>query len=110
MSTQKIALAAALAALLATPLTVFSESVIHSANTEMGYTQYPDHSKAGKSRADVQAELKTAMKSPRWDFWSRLGAPLPVPSTAPGKTREEVRSEAITANRTGSIPRGEVSY
>ena len=108
MSTQKLVLIAAFAVLSGAPLAVFAE-IIHPANTEMGYVSHPDHANP-RPRATVRAELEAAMKSPRWDFGSRLGAPMSAPSTGPGKSRDQVRNEAITANRTGLIPRGEFSY
>ncbi|MDP2818888.1 MAG: DUF4148 domain-containing protein [Polaromonas sp.] len=109
MSAQKLALITALAVLSGAPLAA-SAGIIHPADTEMGYVSHPDHAKPGKSRAEVRAELEAAMKSPRWDFWARLGVPMPTPSTGPGKLRDQVRNEALTANRAGLIPRGEFSY
>ncbi|MDI1268100.1 MAG: DUF4148 domain-containing protein [Polaromonas sp.] len=109
MSTQKLALIAAFAVLSGASLAVSAE-IIHPADTEMGYVSHPDHAKPGKSRAEVRTELEAAMKSPRWDFWARLGAPMPAPSIGPGKSRDQVRNEAIAANRAGLIPRGEFSY
>lgn len=108
MSTQKLALIAAFAVLSGASLAVSAE-IIHPADTEMGYVSHPNHANP-RPRAEVRAELETAMKSPRWDFWARLGAPMPTPSTGPGKLRDQVRNEAITANRAGLIPRGEFSY
>lgn len=108
MSTQKLVLIAAFAVLSSAPLAVFSE-VIHPANTEMGYISHPNHANP-RPREEVRAELETAMRSPRWDFWARLGAPMSAPSTGPRKSRDQVRNEAIEANRAGLIPRGELSY
>lgn len=110
MSTRKLALATTLAVILGAPLAVSADSVIHPAPTELGYKEYPDHAKPGWSRADVRTELEAAMKSPGWDFTSRLGAPMPIRLTGPGKTRDQVRNEAITADRAGLIPRGESTY
>lgn len=109
MFAQKLAFFAALAVLSGAPLAVSAE-VIHPAHTEIGYISHPDHAAPGKARAEVRAELEATMKSPRWDFWSRLGAPMPAPSTGPVKSRDQVRNEAIAANRGGLIPRGELSY
>lgn len=108
MSTQKLALIAAFTVLSNAPLVAYSE-VIHSVNTEVGYVSHPDHAHP-RPRTEVRAELETAMKSSRWDFWARLGVPMPTPSTGTSKSREQVRNEARTANQAGLIPRGEFSY
>ena len=66
----------------------FANNVIHSANTEMGYTTHPDHAPQSRSRAEVRAEIDQARKDGSWNFL-RVGAPVPVKNTKP-LTREEV--------------------
>ena len=87
---QKLTIAAGLAlAALTTP--AFSSGVIHSANTEMGYTNHWDHAQPGRSRADVRAEIEQSKRDGSWNFL-RIGAPVPVKASKP-LTRAEVVSD-----------------
>ena len=88
------AVALSLAA-LASP--AFATEVIHNATNEMGYTVHPDHAKAGKSRAEVLAELDAAKKQSSWSLM-RLGAPLPMTGGTP-LTREQVEADLLRAQK-----------
>lgn len=77
-------------------------SLYHAANTDAGYTYHPDHAKNGKTRAQVLAELEAARKDGTLALMQR-NEPLPIKSTGPGKTRQEVidemRNESPEARR-----------
>lgn len=74
----------------ATP--ALASSVIHSANSEMGYTSHPDHAQSGKSRSEVLAEIDQSRKDGSWAY-HRLGAPLPAKSAGQPLTREQVLAD-----------------
>lgn len=76
----------------------FASGVIHHANTEMGYTLHPDHAQAGKSRAEVTAEIDQARKDGTWTVL-RVGGALPAKSSAPGLTREQVLADLERAQQ-----------
>jgi hypothetical protein len=67
-------------------------ALYHAAGGEAGFTYHPDHAKNGKTRAEVLAELDAARKDGTLALMQR-NAPLPVKSTGPGKTRQEVINE-----------------
>lgn len=78
-------------------------SIYHAASDEAGFTYHPDHATKGKSRAEVQAELEAARKDGTLALMQR-GAPLPIKSAGPAKTRQQVidemRSESPEQRRT----------
>lgn len=75
------------ATLLLASAPAFASNVIHSAPTELGYTEHPEHAGVAKTRSEVLADLAQSQKDGSWAF-HRIGAPLPVPA---GKlTREQV--------------------
>lgn len=74
-----------------------ASSVIHSANTEMGYTTHAEHAQAGKSRNEVIAEMDQSKKDGTWAF-HRLGAPVPV-KTGPALSRQQVLAELDRAQK-----------
>lgn len=74
------------------PAASFAKSEWHPTNNEAGVTYHPDHARSTKSRADVLAELDAARKDGTLFIMQRGGA-VPIKSTGPGKTRDEVRSE-----------------
>lgn len=88
-------LSATMFASLAAP--AIANGVIHSANTEMGYTTHPDHAAAGKSRAEVLAEIDDAKKNGTWQYL-RLGAPVPV-RAGTALTREQVEADLLRAQK-----------
>jgi hypothetical protein len=75
----------------------FADQVLHTANTEMGYVNYPEHAKPGKTRAEVIAEMETAKKVGSWEF-IRRGAPLPVKGGVP-LTRAQVEADLLQAQK-----------
>jgi hypothetical protein len=63
---------------------------------------------SGKSRAEVMSELKEAHASGTLSFSERdYPAVQEAPGTDGGKTRAQVRAEAIEARRLGLIPQGD---
>lgn len=85
----------------------FASSTIHSASTEIGYTVHPDHAQAGKLRSEVLAEIEQSKKEGTWNF-HRIGAPLPVKSSAPPLTREQVEVELERAQKDPTWAAGSV--
>lgn len=75
----------------------FGNGVIHSANTEMGYTVHPDHAQITKSRAEVTAEIEQARRDGTWNYY-RLGAPLPIKAGTP-LTRAQVEADLLRAQQ-----------
>ncbi|GDY37499.1 MULTISPECIES: DUF4148 domain-containing protein [unclassified Acidovorax] len=73
-----------------------ASGVIHSANTEMGYTTHPDHAAQGKSRDQIVADMEQSKKDGLWQY-HRFGAPVPVKGTA--LTREEVLADLERAQK-----------
>jgi len=93
MSSIKIAFATvAVISAVALPGLAQATSLYHSANTDAGYTYHPDHVTNGKTRAEVRAEVEAARKDGTLALMQR-NAPLPIKSTGPGKTRQEVIDE-----------------
>lgn len=82
---------------LAAAAPAFAGSVVHSANTEMGYTAHPEHAQPGKSRSDVIAEMEQSKKDGSWAF-HRFGAPVPVKGGAL-LTRDQVLAELDRAQK-----------
>lgn len=82
---------AAVVVLAALAAPAFASSVIHAANTEMGYTTHPDHAQSSRSRAEVVAEIEQSRKDGTWNFY-RVGAPVPTKNAAP-LTREQVLAD-----------------
>lgn len=76
----------------------FASGTIHPTTTEMGYTVHADHAQAGKSRSEVLAEIEQSKKDGTWNFL-RVGAPLPVKSSAPALTREQVLADLERAQK-----------
>jgi len=85
---------AALAATVALALPGFaqSDSMYHLANSGIGFTYHPEHFKSTKSRAEVIAEVEAARKDGTLALIQQ-GVPLPMKSTAPAKTRQQVIDE-----------------
>lgn len=79
---------------LALPGLSQATSVYHAASGEAGFTYHPDHAVNGKSRAEVLAELEAARKDGTLALMQR-GAPLPIKSAGPAKTRQEVIAEML---------------
>lgn len=75
----------------------FASGVIHSANTEMGYTTHPDHAQPGKTRAEVLTEMEQAKKDGTWEF-HRSGVPLPAKAGTP-LTRAQVEADLLRAQQ-----------
>ena len=66
----------------------------HPANNEAGVIVHPEHFKSTKTRAQVRAEVETAMREGRLSF-GESNYPPPAPDTGPGKTRAEVVNELL---------------
>ena len=84
------------------PVMAQANSLYHPADTDAGYTEHPDHWKSTKTRAQVMAEVDAARKDGTLALLQR-GAPLPVKSSEPPKTRQQVidemRAESPDARR-----------
>jgi hypothetical protein len=84
------------------PLAAQANSVWHTAPGEAGVTYHPEHFKSTKTRAQVMAEVDAARKDGTLALLQR-GAPLPLKSSEPPKTRQQVidemRSESPQARR-----------
>lgn len=94
MNIHKALTVSAVALVLAIPGFVSATSLWHDAGGEAGATFHPDHIKSTKTRADVLQELESARKD--GSFWYlQRGFPVPVKSTGPGRTRDEVRNEVL---------------
>ncbi|MCI5069068.1 DUF4148 domain-containing protein [Acidovorax sp.] len=78
---------------------VLASGVIHSANTEMGYTSHPEHAAASKSRDQVNAEMEQSKKDGLWQY-HRFGSPVPVKGAV--LTRAEVVADLERAQRHSS--------
>lgn len=86
--------ALAVATTFAVPSLAQADSMYHPTTGEIGYTYHPEHFKSTKSRADVIAELEAARKDGTLALLQR-GAPLPIKSTGPAKTRKQVIDEML---------------
>jgi hypothetical protein len=76
------------------PVMAQANSLYHPAQGEVGFTEHPTHWTSPKTRAQVMAEVEAA----RMDGTLALmqsGAPLPLKSTGPGKTRQQVVAELL---------------
>ncbi|GAA0530883.1 MULTISPECIES: DUF4148 domain-containing protein [Burkholderiales] len=76
----------------ALPMAAQANSIWHPAPTEEGFTYHPDHFKSTKTRAQVLAEVEAARKDGSLALLQR-GVPLPIKSTEPRKTRQQVLDE-----------------
>ncbi|HNR82655.1 DUF4148 domain-containing protein [Ottowia sp.] len=74
------------------PVLAQANSLYHSAQGEVGFTEHPDHWKSTKTRAQVMAEVEAARKDGTLALMQR-GAPLPIKNTGPAKTRQQVIDE-----------------
>lgn len=92
MKPARPALLPALALSLVLPLAANANSVWHPASGEAGVTYHPDHFKSTKTRAQVMAEVDAARKDGTLALLQR-GAPLPIKSSEPPKTRQQVIDE-----------------
>jgi len=82
--------------LVALAAPAFASSVIHSTNTEMGYTTHPEHAQTGLTRAQVRAELDKARSEPSW-AQVRVGV---TPSRfASSLSREQVEADLLRAQK-----------
>lgn len=80
---------------LSTP--ALATGLIHSANTEIGYTTHPDHAQPEMARAEVLAEIGRAKTDGTWQY-HRIGVPLPVKAGTP-LTRAQVEAELLRAQK-----------
>lgn len=94
MTFNRNALLLSLAALaIAAP--AHASAIYHAAGGEIGYTQHPDHQQASsRQRSEVLGEIQAARKDGTLALLSR-GMALPLPKTAPAKTREQVQNEYL---------------
>jgi len=77
---------------IALPGLAHAASIYHADSSEAGFTYHPDHAKNGKSRAEAAAELEASRKDGTLAIMQR-GAPLPIKSAGPAKTRQQVIDE-----------------
>ncbi len=92
----------ALAVLLAVGTApAIASGVMHDNNGELGYSVEPNHTPAGKTRAQVLQELDAA-KSDRRSPYYRFQYTMPQPpvTAAPGKTRAEILRESSMSSPT----------
>lgn len=69
-------------------------STDHTTNTDASFAYHPDHATGSKARANVLAELDAARKDGTLVLIQRC-APVPIESTTPAKTRQQVISEIL---------------
>jgi hypothetical protein len=89
-------LALAATAALTLPALSHATSMLHAANSEAGYTYYPEHAKSTKTRAQVSAETAAARKDGSLDRYPaqyQLNASVAAKDAGPGKTRQQVIAE-----------------
>lgn len=102
MTSIRLVLLPAIAIAMTLPLAAQANSVWHPASGEAGVTYHPDHFKSTKTRAQVMAEVEAARKDGSLALLQR-GAPLPMKSVEPPKTRQQVidemRAESPDARR-----------
>ena len=91
LSLSSMITAVAAAATLSLP-GIASAAYEHPANNEAGVIIHPEHFKSEETRAQVQAEAVAATQQGRLSY-GESDYPPPVPSTGPGKTRDEVINE-----------------
>ena len=92
-------LALAATAALTLPALSHATSMLHAANSEAGYTYYPEHAKSTKTRAQVSAETATARKDGSLDQYQaqyQLNVPVAAKDAgrqdaATGSCRDEQR-------------------
>jgi len=102
MNAFRLALVPAAAFAFTLPLAAQANSVWHPAAGEAGVTYHPEHFKGTKTRAQVMAEVDAARKDGTLVLLQR-GAPVPVKSSEPPKSRQQVidemRAESPDARR-----------
>jgi len=111
MSARQFALIATITTSALVPFAASATSLYHFVGGEIGFTFNPDHVKSPKTRADVIKELVAARKDGSLSL-QQGEAYLPLPQKtvgagSTGRTRVEVRREAIATNKAGLISRGE---
>lgn len=92
MNLRKTTALCVVAAAITLPGMSFASSEWHPTGGEAGGTYHPNHATSTKTRAAVIAELDAARKDGTLAIMQRGGA-IPIKSTGPGKTREQVVSE-----------------
>jgi hypothetical protein len=107
MSVRKMPLFMPVLFVVLVPLGASAGGVVHNTTSEIGYASYPSHAVAGKSRAQIEAEIEAARKDGSLAILQR-GMPLPFKPTGAGPTREQVRTEAELLNKAYLLPRGEM--
>ena len=73
---------------------IASAAYEHPANNEAGVIVHLEHFRSEKTRAQVQAEAEAATQQGRLSY-GESNYPRPMPSTGPGKTRDEVINELL---------------
>lgn len=92
MNTRKLSLITVVAAALLAPALSMADTPWVPANNEQGYNYDPAH--ATSSPQGVQGRSAPIAAAPGALF-SETGSPTTMPSTATGKTREQVRNEYL---------------
>ena len=95
-SAKYAALVFAAIAAFALPSISHASSMWHAANSEAGFTYYPEHFKSTKTRTQVSDETVAARKDGTLDQLQaqyQLNAPVPAKDAGPGKTRKQVVAE-----------------
>lgn len=107
MSAVRAFIVSALAAAALSPLAAMAANEYHPAPGEAGVKKYPEHRTAGKSRSEVKAE---AQKDNSLARATRGEGAAPAQAAKPasaGKTREQVKNEAVRASKAGEIVKGD---
>ena len=92
MNAFRLALVPAVAFAFTLPMAAQANSVWHLGPGEAGVTYHPDHFKSTKTRAQVMAEVEAARKDGTLALLQR-GEPLPIKSSEPPKSRQQVIDE-----------------
>ena len=102
MTSIRLVLLPAGAIAMTLPLAAQANPAWHTAPGEAGVTYHPEQFKSTKTRAQVMAEVEAARKDGSLALLQR-GAPLPMKSVEPPKTRQQVidemRAESPDARR-----------
>ena len=107
MSAVRTFIVSAFAAAALSPLAAMAANEYHPAPNEAGVKKYPEHRTAGKSRSDVKAEARKDNSLDRATRGEGAAPTQVAKQTGPGKSREQVKSEAVRASKAGEIVKGD---
>lgn len=111
MSLRKLSLLVVLSSTILAPLAATASDMGRPAVGDVVYLPYQlDHEPSTKTRAQVLAEAEAARTAGSLTLGQGDVVMPGLPqSTGPGRAREEVRKEAISAAKSGKLSRGDVS-